>query len=84
MSKRGTGVAFIAIAAFLFSVKYISAAIFGSGISAWNEDLFNELLSYIGSPLIIASLISLIIGIVYIAWGEYEEFIVKKQQSNKS
>lgn len=30
MNKRGTGVTFIAIAAFLFSAKYISAAIFGS------------------------------------------------------
>lgn len=29
MNKRGTGVAFIAIATFLFSAKYISAAIFG-------------------------------------------------------
>lgn len=84
MNKRGTGVAFITIAAFLFSAKYISAAIFGSGVSSWDEELFNAMLSYVGSPLNTYSLISLIIGITYIAWGEYEGFIIKKQKSNNS
>jgi hypothetical protein len=79
MSKRGAGVAFIAIAAFLFSTKYISAAIFGSGVLSWSEDLFNAMLSYVGTPLSLCSIIALIIGITYIAWGEYEEFIIKKQ-----
>lgn len=79
MSKRGSGVAFIAIAAILFSAKYISAAIFGSGVSSWDEGLFNVMLSNVGTPLNTYSLISLGIGIVYIAWGEYEEFVTKKQ-----
>ena len=79
MSKRGTGVAFIAIAAFLFSAKYISAAIFGSGVSSWDEELFNAMLSYVGSPLSVCSILALIIGLTYIAWGEYEEFKSKKQ-----
>jgi hypothetical protein len=79
MSKRGSGVAFIAIAAILFSAKYISAAIFGSGVSSWDEDLFNAMLNNVGSPLNTYSLISLVIGIAYIAWGEYEEFVTKKQ-----
>lgn len=79
MSKRGAGVAFIAIAAFLFSAKYISAAIFGSGVLSWNEELFNAMLSYVGSPLSVCSIIALIIGVAYIAWGEYEEFTIKKQ-----
>lgn len=87
MNKRGTGVAFITIAAFLFSAKYISAAIFGSGVSSWDEEIFNAMLSYVGSPLNTYSLISLIIiiiGITYIAWGEYEGFVIKKQKSNNS
>ena len=78
MSKRGTGVAFIAIAAFLFSAKYISAAIFGSGLASYNEELFNAMLSYIGNPLSICSIIALLLGLAYIAWGEYEEFTMKK------
>ena len=79
MNKRGTGVAFIAIAAFLFSAKYISAAIFGSGLASYNEELFNAMLSYIGNPLSICSIIALLLGLAYIAWGEYEEFTMKKR-----
>lgn len=79
MNKRGTGVAFIAIAAFLFSAKYISAAIFGSGLSSWDQGLFNAMLEYIGYPLSICSVIALLIGLAYIVWGEYEEFIIKKR-----
>lgn len=79
MNKRGTGVMFIAIAAFLFSAKYLSAAIFGSGVVSWDEELFNAMLSYIGNPLSICSILALIIGVTYIAWGEYEEFTRAKQ-----
>ncbi|MEK4531606.1 hypothetical protein [Solibacillus sp. FSL K6-1554] len=79
MNKRGTGVAFIAIAAFLFSAKYISAAIFGSGVLSWNDELFNAMLTYVESPLNVSSIVALMIGIAYIAWGEYEEFKSKKQ-----
>ncbi|WP_339213869.1 hypothetical protein [Solibacillus sp. FSL W8-0372] len=79
MNKRGTGVAFIAIAALLFSAKYISAAIFGSGVLSWNEELFNAMLTNVGIPLNVGSIIALIIGIAYLAWGEYEEF---KSKSN--
>lgn len=76
MNKRGTGVAFIAIAAFLFSANYISAAIFGSGLKAidWSVALL-----LVGETLNVFSSIALIIGIAYIAWGEYEEFKSKKQ-----
>ena len=79
MNKRGTGVAFIAIAAFLFSAKYISAAIFGSSVASWDEDLFNAMLEYIGYPLSICSDIALLIGLAFIVWGEYEEFTTKKR-----
>jgi ABC-type uncharacterized transport system permease subunit len=79
MSKRGTGVAFLAIAALLFSAKYISAAIFGSGLPSWSEHLFNEMLDYVGYPLNVCSIIALILGLAYIAWGEYEEFTMKNR-----
>ncbi|MGE7024344.1 hypothetical protein [Solibacillus cecembensis] len=83
MNKRGAGVIFIAIAAFLFASKYMSAAIFGSGVLSWDEPLFSAMLSYVGEPLSICSMIALILGVAYICWGEYEEFTIKKQQSNK-
>lgn len=79
MSKRGTGVAFIAIAAFLISAKYISAATLGSGVSNLHKGVFISTMHYVGIPLSLFSIISLIIGVGYIAWGEYEEFKSKKQ-----
>lgn len=81
MTKRGTGVSFIAISALLISIKYISAAIFGSGVESWDQELFNAMLSYVGSTLSNFSLWSLLIGIVYIVWGEYEELKLKRKTS---
>ena len=79
MNKRGTGVAFLAIAALLFSARYISAAIFGSSVASWDKDLFNAMLGFVGFPLQIFSIIALILGLAYIGWGEYEEFAMKKR-----
>lgn len=79
MNKRGTGVAFIAIAAFLFSAKYISAAIFSTGIASHSQELFAAMLEYIGNPLSVFSIIAFLVGLAYIIWGEYEEFTLKKR-----
>lgn len=72
MNRRATGVAFIAIAAFLFATRYLAAAIFGSGISSWSEQLFQSMLEYVGTTLVTLSGISLVVGIVYLIWGELE------------
>ena len=77
MNRRGTGAIFCLIAALLFSVRYVSAAIFGSGVVSWDAELFRFMLSYIGSGPIIASVISLIIGIFYLIWAEVTEHRAK-------
>lgn len=73
MNKRTTGVIFCLIAAMLFSCRYISAAIFMSGILTWSNELFNAGLEYIGSPLLVLSILSLICGAVYLVWAEIGE-----------
>jgi multisubunit Na+/H+ antiporter MnhB subunit len=73
MNRRGTGVSFCFIAAFLFSVRYISSAIFGSGISSWDSELFNHMLTYVGNTLVVLSVISLGVGIIYLIKAEKEE-----------
>ncbi|MCM3618429.1 hypothetical protein M3936_12635 [Sutcliffiella horikoshii] len=83
MNKRGTGVAFIAISAFLISAKYISASIFGSGVASWGSSLYDAMLSYVGHTLSTFSLFALLIGIAYIVWGEYEDWKVKNKNINK-
>lgn len=70
MSRRGAGIALIAIAAFLYSVHYLSAAIFGSGVVSWDSELFNLMLQYVGPNLNYAAVTALIAGIAYLIWGE--------------
>lgn len=73
MNRRGTGVAFCGIAALLFIARYISAAIFGAGVSSWDAELFSHMLSYMGNGLTIASIISLLIGVAYLLWAEIKK-----------
>lgn len=82
MTRRGTGIAFIAISALLISIKYISAAVFGSGVTSWDAELFNAMLSYVGNTLSNFSLLSLLIGVGYIGWGEYED-LKRAKETNK-
>lgn len=72
MGRRYTGLGFCGIAAFLYAAKYITAAIFGTGVSSWNSELFHAMLQYVdaGNSLAILSIISLIVGIVYLVMGE--------------
>ena len=73
MTKRSVGVIFCLISALLFSTRYISAAIFMSNISSWDSELFAAGLEYVGSPLLTFSIISLIVGVFYLIWGEMSE-----------
>ena len=70
MNRRGTGVVFCLIAALLFSARFISAAIWGSGVTTWSGEIFDAMYNNIGNRLTIASAISLIVGIVYLVWAE--------------
>ena len=70
MNKRATGVLFICVAAFLYATRYISAAIYMSGTVSWNAELFSQGLEYVGSPLLILSIISLLVGCIYLFFAE--------------
>lgn len=73
MNKRGTGFGFCFIAAMLFLGRYLTAAIFGSGINSWNSKLFDAMLQYVGTDLFFISLIALIVGVIYLVRAEIEE-----------
>lgn len=75
MSRRTTGVMLVAVAAQLFSMRYLAAAIFGSGISSWSSELFNAMLQYVGPALLTWSRIALVAGLVYLVWVEIEALI---------
>lgn len=73
MNKRGTGAIFCLIGGLLFAARYITAAIFMSNVSSWDRMLFAVGLEDQGHGLLIFSVISLIIGIIYLVWAEIEE-----------
>ena len=72
MSRRMTGVIFIAISALLYATRFIAAAIWGSGFSSWNSENFLALLGYVDQGLTAWSIAALVVGLIYLAWGEIE------------
>ncbi|WP_419881495.1 hypothetical protein ACN6MY_18560 [Peribacillus sp. B-H-3] len=80
MTRRGAGVVFIAVSAFLISAKYICAAIFCSNVTTWNDTIFENLLMFIGKPLSTLSIGALILGVLYLVWGEYDAIMSKKSK----
>ncbi len=76
------GSIFCLISALLTSARYLSAAIYinSSGLSNLGPEEFQRGLSFIGSPLMIASVISLVVGILFIVYGIYQD--VKKDKSS--
>lgn len=78
MNDKGVGAVFCFIAAVLMSARYLSAAVLMSNVSSWSAELFQSGLSYIGSPLKIASVVSLVVGIVFLGIGIYRD--VKSQR----
>lgn len=73
MNNKGIGAVFCLISAILISAKYISAAIFMSGVNTWDATLFAAGLGYVGPFLSIASAVALIVGLLFLGYGVYEE-----------
>ena len=69
MNNKGVGAVFCLISAILMSARYLSAAVFMSNASSWDASLFQYGLSYIGSPLKVASVVALVAGIVFLGYG---------------
>ena len=74
MSRRTTGTILIFTAALLYATHYLVAAIFGSGVSSWNSDLFQAMLQYTGQGLELWSLVALVFGLIYLLWAELESW----------
>ena len=69
MNNKGVGAVFCLIAAVLTAARYLTAAVFMSNVSSWSAELFQRGLEYVGSPLTIMAVVSLIVGIVFLVLG---------------
>ena len=73
MNNKGVGAVFCLISAILMAARYLSAAIFMSGISTWNSEMFQTSLEYIGPALPIAAIAALIIGVIFLGVGIFQD-----------
>lgn len=73
MNNKSVGVTFCLISAILISAKYISAAMFMSNVTSWDASLFKSGLDYVGPFLSRASIVALIIGILFLVFGLYTD-----------
>lgn len=79
MSRRTTGTIFCAVAAMLFSVRYLCAAIFMSNVASWSGELFKAGLRYAGPHLRTLGILFLIAGVAYLIAAELSDFIKKRK-----
>lgn len=78
MKKQIIGTIFILISSILYSTKHLSAAISGADSQLWGEQEYIQYLSYVPNTFNIAIFASLIIGIIYFAWGIFDFLKEKK------
>ncbi len=73
MNNKGVGAVFCLISAILMAARYISAAVFMSGVASWDSSLFRAGLSYVGPELKTAAIIALIVGAAFLAVGLFQD-----------
>lgn len=73
MSRRGAGAAFIGFAAFMFSTRFIAAALYSGGGPSWSSAFFASMLQYVDQGLTTASVVALLVGAAYLIWAEMAE-----------
>ena len=73
MNNKGVGVIFCLISAILVSAKYISAAMFMSNVTTKDASLFKTGLEYVGPFLSSASIVALIMGLLFLGYGLYTD-----------
>ena len=69
MNNKIVGAVFCLIAAILAGARYVAAAIFMSNVSSWSAELFRDGLNYVGPTLLIAAIVALAAGIVFLVCG---------------
>lgn len=81
MRNKGIGAIFCLISSILISAKYIAASIFMGNVSNKDAILFSEGLEYVGPFLSIASFLALIVGILFLGYGLYQD--IKENKKSK-
>ena len=73
MNNKGIGVVFCLIASILMAARYVTAAIYMSSLSTMSSELFRAGLEYIGPALPIAAIAALIVGLIFLGVGIFQD-----------
>ena len=73
MNNKGVGAIFCLIASILTAARYMTAAVFMSGVSGWDGELFRAGLNYTGPALKWAAVVALIVGVSFLGIGVYQD-----------
>ena len=69
MNNKGVGAIFCLIAAILFGVRYVAAAIYVSSAATISAEIFGVALTSVGPALLIAAVAALVIGACLLVLG---------------
>ena len=74
VNNKGVGAVFCLISAILTAARYITAAVFMSGVASWDRELFRAGLDYVGPELKTAAVIALVLGAAFLLVGLFQDF----------
>lgn len=74
MDRRFIGAIFCFCSTVLYGIRYIAASLYGANTNQWDSESYQQLLSYIGTPILHISILLAFIGVGYIILGEIELF----------
>lgn len=69
MNRRAAGIVFLLIAAFMYTLRYMSAVIVAQKLNVWPGH-FEEALNLVGSGPLYISIAAAIVGIIYLVAAE--------------
>jgi hypothetical protein len=73
VTRQLVGAMFLAIAAALYGVRHLGAAIISANKTGNLSEQYRLAFDAVGGELSVLAIIAALVGVAYLAWGEYEQ-----------
>ncbi len=73
---KNFGIVLVCLSVFLYSVRYIVAAIYASNTETWSKELFASMLEYVGSGPLRFSWITLVVGLFFVFFSDFKKRVL--------
>ncbi len=78
MTRQLIGSVFIAVAAILYAARHLGAMTFIATKTGEMNEQYRLALQSGGTELLALSIVALLVGVVYLLWGEYESRVLRR------